>query len=173
MLGVSLKIWTMLLKDLFKRFSIDWFMVIRLWFHVDFWNFFDKKFIFFIIVCKILLLQIASEEWSSYQALNDSIHIACVSNVVETWKLVDLVFFGQIFGVKFLEILIVLYCFLMIVPILIDVFYRNVEIIFNFNNLSPIENTVNWKINLSSIIFEPFFQNFSILDLINVIVIGK
>lgn len=55
MLRVALKIGTMLLKDLFKRFGIDRLVIVCLRLHVNLRYFLYEKFLF-LFISEILLL---------------------------------------------------------------------------------------------------------------------
>lgn len=97
----------MLLEYFFERFSVDRLVIVGLWFHVNLRYFLDEKLLF-LFVSKIFLLQVAAEEGSPYQTLYDSIHVASVADVIQTRKLVDLIFFRKVLRVEFLEILVIL-----------------------------------------------------------------
>lgn len=72
----------MFFKDSFEPLGADGVMVVSLGFDVNFGDFFEKERLIFII-SKILLFKVAAKAGRADEALNDCIHIACITNIIQ------------------------------------------------------------------------------------------
>lgn len=105
-LGVTLEVGAVFLEDPLERTGVDRLVLGSLRGKIDLAYFLDEKF---FLRTELLLFKIVAEGRRPYEALDHSIHIACVANIIEASQLVDLPFLSELSGVELLEGLIVDY----------------------------------------------------------------
>ena len=105
--------------------------------------------------------------------MNNCIHVASITDVVQSWQFIKLALLQQVLRIKLLKIIILSNILPSNIALLIDIFDCDSPCILYLNYLSSVHNTFYWKINLCSIVGESLSKKFLLSALADIIESNK
>lgn len=112
----------------------------------------------FLCGIELLLFEVVAKGGSPYEALDNSIHVAGITDVIKTSKLVDLSLSAKLCGIKLLKRFAVAYLYALSEPTLILILHNNAALVLNLDNLTGCEHSANRNIYLITIVRKSLLQ---------------